>query len=195
MSHELLLLLVGLAYALIFRLLALLRREDFSFQFAIEAVALTFLGAGLSYLGVVRFDPILFALLLYLVTMRVRWLVDLANLFARSGRFSAAQRLYDLAQRLGPDAPGRLVIAMNRGTAWILEGRIEEAVALLEGVLKAPRLSPKQTAATHYNLGVAYRSQGDLRRSAQHLRTAIETLPGSIYARHAEALLKKRIKE
>lgn len=195
MSSELLLLLVGLAYALIFRLLALVRREYFSFQFVVEAVLLTFLGAGLSYLGVLRLDPILFVVLLYLVTMRVRWLVDLANLLARSARFGAAEGLYGLAGRLAPDAPGRLIIDMNRGAALILQGRLEEAVALLRSVLKAPRLSPKQAAATHYNLGVAYRGQGDLRESARHLRAAIEALPGSIYARHAEALLKKRPKK
>ncbi len=192
MTHELLLLLVGLAYALIFRLLALIRREDFSFQFVIEAVVLTFVGAGLSFLGLLRIDPILFALLLYLFTMRSRLLVDLANLFARSGRFRASEWAYGLASRLGPDAPGRRVIAMNRGAALLLEGRVEEAIASLEEVLASPRLSPKQAAATHYNLGVAYRSQGDTPRSTRHLKAAIEALPGSVYARHAQALLKKR---
>ncbi|HID88856.1 MAG TPA: tetratricopeptide repeat protein [Anaerolineae bacterium] len=192
MRHELLLLLVGLAYALIFRLLALVRREDFSFQFVIEAVVLTLVGAGLSFLGLLRVDPIVFVLFLYLITMRSRLLVDLANLFARSGRFRLADQAYGWASRLWPDVPGRRVIAMNRGAALILEGRLEEAISLLEGVLASPRLSPKQTAAAHYNLGVAYRSRGDSHRSVRHLRAAIEALPGSVYARHAQALLKKR---
>ncbi len=192
MRHDLLLLLVGLAYALIFRLLALIRREEFSFQFVLEAVVITLAGAGASYLGLLRIDPIVFVLTLYLITMRSRLLVDLANLFARSGRFQAAGQTYGWASRLMPDTPGRRIIAMNRGAALILEGRLEEAISLLEEVASSPHLSPKQAAAVHYNLGVAYRSKGDTQRSVRHLRAAIEALPGSVYARHAQAMLKKR---
>jgi len=194
MSHELLLLLVGLAYALIFRLLASLRRESFSLQFILEAVGLTALAVALSYLAGVRLDPILFVLSIYLVTMRARLLVDLANLVARSGRFGLAERLYGLAWRLGPDAHGRLVIAMNQGAARILEGRLPEAISMLEQVLEAPQLPPKYAAAAHYNLGVAYRGQGERRRSVDHLSAAIEALPGSVYARRAQMLLRKKDK-
>jgi len=192
MRPELLLLLVGLAYALIFRLLAWLRREMFSLQFIFEAVILTVVGAGLAYLGIFVFNPIVFVLLLYLITMRARLLVDLANLLARSGRFRAAERIYGLARGLGPDAPSRLVISMNQGAALILEGRTEEGIGLLKEVLETPDLSPKHLASVHYNLGVAYRHQGNNRESVHHLREAIEAMPGSIYARHAQALLKKR---
>ncbi|HIQ00715.1 MAG TPA: tetratricopeptide repeat protein [Anaerolineales bacterium] len=192
MAQELLLLLVGLAYALIFRLLAWVRREGFSAQFILEAVLLTLVAAGLSFLAGIRLDPILFVLLVYLVTMRARLLVDVANLVARSGRFGPAERFYGLAWRLGPDAVGRQVIATNQGAALILEGRVAEAIPLLEGVLEAPHLPPKYAAAAHYNLGVAYRSQGETRKSKEHLHAAIEALPGSIYARRAQALLRKR---
>lgn len=195
MRHEFLILLVGLAYALTFRLLAWLRRDPFSLQFILEAVGLTVLVAALSFLVGIRVDPILFLVLLYLLTMRAPLLVDLANLAARSGRFGLAERLYGLAGRLRPDVPAQLVIAMNHGAALVLEGCIPDAISLLEGVLETPGLSPKHAAATHYNLGVAYRSQGKVHKSNEHLHAAIDAFPGSIYARHAHAMLRKRSEE
>ncbi len=195
MRHEFLILLVGLAYALIFRLLAWMRKDAFSLQFILEAVVLTALAAALSFLGVLRLDPVLFVLLLYFLTMRSPLLVDLANLIARSGRFELAERVYGLASRLWPDEPARRVIAMNHGAALILQNRISEAIPLLEGVLEISGLSPKHAAATHYNLGIAYRCQGDNQKSNKHLHEAIDAFPGSIYARRAQALLKKRAEE
>lgn len=195
MSHELVLLLIGLFYALVFRLLGSLRRESFSFQFILEAVGLTVLAAALSFLAGIYLNPVLFLVLLYLVTMRVRLLVDLANLSARSGRFGLAERVYGLAWRLKPDEPGRQVIAMNQGAVLILAGRVSEAVPLLKKVLEAPRLSPKYAAATHYNLGVAYRKQGETQQAIKHLSAAIEAFPGSVYARRAQALLRKGIEK
>jgi len=192
MRHDLLLLLVGLAYALIFRLLAWMRKDPFSLQFILEAAGLTVLAAALSFLAVVRLDPILFLILLYFLTMRVPLLVDLANLIARSGRFGLAERLYGLAGRLRPDEPARRILAMNHGAALILQGRVSDAISLLEGLLEVPELSPKHAAATHYNLGIAYRCQGDTQKANKHLHAAIDAFPGSIYARHAHALLKKR---
>lgn len=191
MRHELMILLIGVAYALTFRLLAWLRRDPFSLQFILEAMGLTALAVLLSFLSIVRLHPILFLVLLYLLTMRCPLLVDLANAAARSGRFALAEKLYSLAGRLWPDAPACLVIAMNHGAAFILESRIPEAISLLEKVLQTPDLSPKNSAAAHYNLGVAYRSQGDIPKSKDHLHAAIEAFPGSVYARHAEAMLKK----
>ncbi len=195
MPHELMLILVGLSYALIFRFLAWVRGEPFSLQFVLEAVSLTALAAALAFLAGVRLDPILFVVLLYLLTMRAPLLVDLANLMARSGRFGPAERLYGLARRLWPDEPARLVIAMNQGAALILQNRLPDALSMLEGILEAPRISPKHAAAVHYNLGVAYRSQGEIQKSIRHLTAAIDILPGSIYAQHAQAMLKKRPKE
>ena len=195
MRHELLILLVGLAYALIFRLLAMLRRERFSAQFILEAVALTLLAAGLSFLAGIRLDPILFVLLVYVVTMRARLLVDVANLAARSGRFGLADRSYGLAWRALPDGPSRQVIGMNQGAALLLEGRVAEAISLLEKVLESSPLSPKYAAATHYNLGVAYKAQEEERKAIKHLHAAIEALPGSIYARQAQAMLRGRGKK
>jgi len=191
MRHEFIILLIGVAYALTFRLLAWLRREPFSLQFILEAVGLTALVAALSFLANVRMDPILFLVLLYLLTMRSPLLVDLANVAARSGRFALAEKLYSLAGRLWPDVPACLAIAMNHGAALVLQGRLPEAISLLERVLETPELSPKHAAATHYNLGVAYRNQGETQKSNDHLHAAIEAFPGSIYARHAEAMLKK----
>ncbi len=194
MRHELLILLLGLTFALVFRLLAAMRREQFSLQFILEAVIMTLLVAGLSFFTGIQMNPVLFVVLVYLVTMRARVLVDLANLAARSGRFGLSGRLYTLARRVGPDGPSRQVIATNQGAALILEGRVLDAISLLEGVLETPPVPPKYAAAAHYNLGVAYKSQGDDRRATIHLREAIEALPGSVYARQAQAMLGKRFK-
>jgi tetratricopeptide (TPR) repeat protein len=194
MPHELLLLVVGLSYALVFRLLAALRRETFSYRFIAEAVGLTVLAAAFCFLTGIHLNPVFFLVFLYLITMRVRLLVDMANLAARSGRFELADRVFAAAWRLAPDAPGRLVIAMNQGAVRILAGRVAEAIPLLEEVLETEELSPKYAAATHYNLGVAYHKTGDGPQAIKHLSAAIEEFPNSVYARGAQALLQKRAK-
>ena len=107
MPHALILLLVGLAYALVFHALQFIRREGFSPQFILEVVGLTLVAVGLSVLRVAQVDPVALVIVLYLVTMRVRLLVDLANLVARRHRFALAERIYRLAWQLVPGPFGR----------------------------------------------------------------------------------------
>ncbi len=192
MSHWLLLLLVGLIYTLIFRLLGFLRREKFSLRFILEAMGMTLLVVALSLLGF-RLNPILFLLLLYLVTMRTRVLVDIANMAARR-RVSLAEQFYRLARRLWPDESGRLIIGMNEGAILTLAGRVSEAIPIMEKVLETEGLPPKYAAATHYNLGVAYHKAGeDGQLIIGHLNAAIEAMPNSVYARSAQKLLRERL--
>jgi hypothetical protein len=58
-----------------------------------------------------------FLLVVYLLTMRVRLIVDVGNLSAQRGSFSQADRLYALALRLWPDSAGRLVVQVNQGVS------------------------------------------------------------------------------
>ncbi len=106
MSMPTLLLLVGLLYTLLVDVLAFLRREGFSAQFTIESMAITVFFSGLAALTDYVIPPFLFLIILYVVTMRVRLLVDLANSFAGRAQFDTAEKIYDLIFRLYPDNSG-----------------------------------------------------------------------------------------
>ncbi len=187
----LLLLLIAALYVLMFGGLSLMRREGLSGQFAFEALALTALLVGGCWLARLPLSPVLFLLLLYLITMRSRLLVDIANLMARRERYPLAFRLYDLALSLRPDASARLAGLANRS------GQVQAAIATLEGALAPehrPRLGLKYEAAVHFNLGLAYESAGQWPRASHQYNEAIDALPGSPYARAAKARLERHRK-
>ncbi len=192
MHPTLLLLLVGLLYILVFGALAYFRREGLSLRFAYESLALTLLVCALSLAGV-DIPPVLFLLLLYLLTMRVRLLVDLGNLYARQGRFPFANRIYALAARLWPDAANRLIVRVNQGTARLQQGALDEAIAAFKEVLQeagAGSLGLKYEAAAHYNLGLAYRRSGQETLAVGEFRRVLDVWPVSECARRAQACLK-----
>jgi tetratricopeptide (TPR) repeat protein len=194
----LLLLVIACLFILAFGALGYMRREGVSIQFALEAGILTAVLVGGSWLTGVPLNPFVFLIILYLVTMRSRLLVDVANTLVRRNRRAAGFRLYDLAMALWPDAPSRLVVLTNRGAALLLSGRVEDAISLLEGVLAGSQgagLGIKYEAAAHYNLGYAYELHGQDTRSVTHYNQAIDSLPGSMYARAAESALKRRKKQ
>lgn len=191
----LLLLLTACLYILVFGALSLLRREGLSVQFALEAIGLTVLLVGGSWLIGVLLNPVLFVVILYLVTMRSRLIVDVANMWARQGQYGLAFKLYRLGLAWWPDVSSRLIVLMNRGAAELHKGEVETAIQTLEGVLsteRRSRLGLKYEAACCYNLGYAYERKGDEARSIARYHEAIELLPGSIYARAAQAALKRR---
>lgn len=188
-------LLVACLFVLTFGGLGLVRREGLSVQFALESIGLTALLLGGSWLTGIVINPFLFLALLYLVTMRSRLTVDLANLLVRRDRPGPAFRLYDLALAWWPDEPSRLIVLANRGAAQIYTGQIEAAITTLEGVLaaeKRARLGLKYEAACHYNLGYAYERQSQEARATAEYNQAIDALPGSVYAKGAQAALKRR---
>lgn len=191
MPHALILLLVGLAYALVFHTLQYIRREGYSPQFTLEVVVLTLVAVGLSVLRIAQVDPVLLVIVLYLVTMRVRLLVDLANLVARSHRFELAGRIYGLAWQLLPGSFGQTVIAANQGAIMVWQEQLPEAIRVLEEALEDSAARPKFAAAIHYNLGVAYRKQGESLQAVKHLHAAIDALPNSIHAQRAQGLLRR----
>jgi tetratricopeptide (TPR) repeat protein len=193
-DSDLLLLLVGCLYILVFGGLSFLRREGLSLQLALEAIVVTALTLGLSRLANIRISPILLLILLYLITMRSRLLVDVANLLAERGKYKAAFSLYGLSLAWWPDTSSRLIVLTNRGTAELFGGQVETAVQTLEGVLaieKRPRLGLKYEAGCRYNLGLAYAKKGDRAKAVEQLNEVIDLMPGSRYAQAARATLKR----
>ncbi len=191
MHPSLLILLVGFLYILGFNGLSYLRHQGLSGRFILESLLLTGVGAALAL--VVPVQPLLFLLLLYLITMRVRILIDLGNSVAGRGQPERALRFYDLALRLGADSFSRCVAQINRAAALIQTGKPEEAYQTLRPIITNPeaRLGAKYQAAACYNLGLACHRTGREAEAIQRFNEAIDALPGSIYAYGARQALKK----
>lgn len=195
MAPHLLIGLIGLLYVVFFGALSFMRREGISLRFTLEGLLITIVGAGLAaWLGSVV-NPVFFIVLLYLITMRVRLLVDLGNLLARQHNHAAAARIYALARRAWPDDSGRLLVQLNEGVLALKSGQLEEAVTTFRQVLAAATsgyLGLKSQAAGHYNLGVAYQRQGLEAQATLEFNRVLDTLPVTEYARYARIALEKR---
>ena len=198
MSLPVLIILVGLAYVVLFGGLSLLRREGLSARFAIEAVVITLLVSGLTALTIIQIHPITFLIVLYLLTMRVRLLVDIGNFFAQRGQFERAKGIYHFTERLWPDQTGSLVIQVNKATALLQSGALDDAIAIFTDVLNKSSqgyLGVKYEAATHYNLGIAYRSKDMETQARLEFNAVLDTWPASQYAHRAELALSKNRKK
>lgn len=194
MSNPFIILLVGFLFTLFFGGLTLIRREGLSLRFAIESVATTLVFASVSFFIGLQVEPILFLLVIYILTMRVRILVDFANFFARRKNFLPAKQLYSLAKKVWPDRTNRLIIEVNQGTALLQQGQLDESISLLKTVLAQAEtgyLGIKYETATHYNLGVAYQRKNLISLAEKEFEEVIEIWPGSLYSRVAESALKK----
>lgn len=195
MAPHLLIALVGLLYVLFFGVLSLFRREGISLRFAVEAILITALAVGLSLAGNVPVNPALFVIVLYLITMRVRLLVDVGNFLARRGNHAAAARVYALAHRLWPDDASRLLILLNQGVLALHCNRLGEAIDTFRQVLAATGtgyLGVRTESACHYNLGVAYQRQGLDAQAVLEFNAVLDTWPATEYARYARIALEKR---
>jgi tetratricopeptide (TPR) repeat protein len=189
-----LVLLVALLFILLFGGLALLRKEPLSIRAAVEGLILT----GLVYLAYwvtgVLMNPVLFLIILYLVTMRSRVLVDLANMVARRGRFDLAHRLYGWAERVGHEASTKYVSRINLGACLLKERNLERAIEVLSSVeqeAKDGNLGIKYEAACRYNLGIALMRSGRTSEAVHQLNEVLDLLPASIYAIGARSELKR----
>ena len=192
MSMPTLLLMIGLLYALLVGLLAFLRHESLSAQFAIESIVITVIFSGLAAWSSFVIHPVLFLVILYLVTMRVRLLVDLGNSFARRSKFDTAEKIYAFISRLYPDQAGRLIVEINQGTLSLQKGRTDEAIRVFKDVLESGsqgHLGAKYEAAAHYNLGQAYRRKDMETQAIAEFNAVLETWPASEYARRARSIL------
>jgi len=193
MHPSLLILLVGLLYLLGFGALSFMRRQGLSTRFAVEGLIVTAVGAALAFASV-PIHPILFFVILYLVTMRVRLLVDLGNALTSRKRYDQALALYGFALRLGPDAVSRQIALINRGVTQLRMQEPEAAYITLEEVLADEEARPgaKYLAAGYYNLGLACRRTGRETEAIHRFNEAIDALPTSIYAHGARQALKER---
>jgi|DewCreStandDraft_4_1066084.scaffolds.fasta_scaffold00001_541 tetratricopeptide (TPR) repeat protein len=189
------LLTVCFSYIVFLGLLAKLRRERLSAQFALEALALTAILAGVMLTTRFTLHPALNLFLLYVVTMRSRLLTEVGTFFARRGQFQWADLVFNLAQRSLPDRNAAGILKINQAVALIQQERLNEAVAMLEELLKgvgAEYLGAKHEAALHYNLGIAYRKLQKDALATVELNKAIEAMPLSEYALRAERALQEK---
>jgi len=193
MHPSLLILLIGLLYILGFGALSFMRRQGLSTHFAVEGLILTGSGAALTYVSV-PVNPILFLIILYLVTMRVRLLVDLGNWFTSRKQHDWALALFRLALRLGSDVASRQIVLINRGVTQLRMQEAEAAYLTLEEVFADENLRPgaRYLAAGYYNLGLACRRTGREAEAIRRFNEAIDALPNSIYAHAARQALEKR---
>ncbi|HUT18243.1 MAG TPA: hypothetical protein VM366_03710 [Anaerolineae bacterium] len=190
---SLLILLIGLLYILSFGALSLLRRQGLSFHFAVEGLIITGTGALLAYLSL-PLSPLLVLVVLYLITMRVRLLVDLGNWFTSRRQYQRTLAVYRVAIHLWPDLAGRQILLINRGVAELGMREPEIAYRTLTEALgdEEVRLGAKYLSAGYYNLGLACRRTGRETEAIRRFNEAIDALPHSIYAYAAQQALKER---
>ncbi len=194
MSLPVLILFIGFTYVVLMGGLSLLKREDLSMQFAIEAVAITLIFSGLAAFAGVATHPVLFLFVVYLITMRVRLLVDIGTIFAKRRQFTLAERFFDLAKSLWPDQSGRTTVRINQGVACLQHDDIDEAINIFTEILQAlnhSRTGAKLEAAAHYNLGVAYLRQNKDAQATVEFNIVVDSWPATEYARRASASLER----
>ena len=193
MNPHLLNLMVGLIYILTFGALSLFRREGLSTQFAIEVLIITVLVEGIALLTNSVVGPLLFLIFVYLITMRCRLQVDLANALSSRGRQRDAIKLLQWAMRLLPDHTTRMVIQVNMGIVQLRRKNPASAQELFEGVLKemeeSEGLGIKYEAACRFNLGLALMRQDREVEAVHQFNETSIIYPTSIYGRSAERIL------
>ncbi len=186
---------IGLWYIIVMGAIALMRRESLSIRFAVESLLLIALIGGLAFPTGFVLHPAIFLILLYLVTMRVRLMVSLGDAFASQGNFRAAERMYNLAQWLVPDAASRMSIDISRGIVRLQKGELNEATAIFQEALAArgkSNLGIMNEASCQYHLGVAYQRKGQEKEAAQAFNAVLHLWPLSEVARRAAVALARQ---
>jgi tetratricopeptide (TPR) repeat protein len=197
MSLHMMIGLIGLLYIVVFGGLAVLRREGLSTRFAVESIILTAIAVVLVMLTPIQIHPVLFLLGLYLITLRVRILVDLANTFARRGNSRQAEKIYNLAYHMWPDQTNELIIKVNHAILLLQKGQLDESISMFSEILAKANegyLGVKYEAAAHYNLGVAYLRKKDNPKATAEFNATLDTWPSSVYAQRAQQALEKQRK-
>jgi tetratricopeptide (TPR) repeat protein len=195
MNPHVLIVTLGLCYIVVFGGMSLLQREGLSTQFAFEVLGITGLVEAGALLTGSTVNPLLFLVLVYLLSMRGRLLVDLANLLSSRGRQKNAISLLQLALDLFPDRTTRLIIMVNMGIVQLRRENPASAQALLEGVLQEAEgggLGVKYEAASLYNLGLALQRQGKQADAVRRFNEAMAVFPNSIYSKAAQRALEQR---
>jgi len=194
MSLYLMIGLIGLLYIVVFGGMNLLRREGLSIRFAIESLFVTAVAVILVVFTPIQIHPVLFLLLLYVITLRVRLLVDVANSFASRGRYVQAERIYNLASHLWPDPTNKLIVMVNHATMLLQGNKLDESISLFTEVLNQAdqgSLGVKYESASHFNLGVAHLRRKNISKATIEFNSAIDTWPASLYAHRAQQALER----
>ncbi len=187
--------LIGLLYILVFGGVSLLRREGLSARFAIEALIITGITFVIVAVFAIPIHPVIFLLIIYLITQRVSILVDVANSFANRKNYAQAENLYSLASRIGPDTTRRLVVELNRSIMLLQENKLDESIAAFTEIIRQADtgfLGIRYEAGAHFNLGVAYLRKNNPSSAKIEFNAAIDTWPGSIYAHRAQQALNRQ---
>jgi tetratricopeptide (TPR) repeat protein len=195
MNPYLLIVLLGIFYILVFGGMGLLRREGLSTQFAVESLIITGLVAAIAMLLNTSVDPILFLIFIYLLTMRGRLLVDVANMLSNRGRQKNAMSALQWALRLSPDRSTKLVILVNMGIVQLRRKNPESAISLFQEALAAGEqggLGVKYEAACRYNLGVALMQEGEEAEAARQFNEVRIIYPNSVFSKAAEEKIEAR---
>jgi tetratricopeptide (TPR) repeat protein len=187
---------IGLLYILGFGGLSLLRREGLSMQFAVEGLAITILVEGLALILNTTVGPLPFLVFIYLITMRGRLLVEVANLFSSRGRQRDAIKLLQFAERLRPDRSTEMVIRVNMGIVQLRRKNPASAQQIFEEVLADMEagggLGIKFEAACRYNLGQALLQQDQEAEAVRQFNETMIIFPNSVFAKSAERILERR---
>jgi tetratricopeptide (TPR) repeat protein len=198
MSLHIMIGLIGLLYILVFSGLALFRREGLSIRFAVESVCVTAITVVLVWLTPIQIHPVLFILVLYFISLRVRIMVDLANIFARRGNYVQAESIYNLASHLWPDQTSDLIIKVNHAILLLQKNQLNESISMFKEILSQANqgyLGVKYEAAAHFNLGVVYLRNNNNSMATVEFNSVLDTWPASLYAHRAqEALERQRTK-
>ena len=194
MDSPFFLFLVVFLYVVVFGGLSMLRREGLSMRFALESVGLTIIVSLIAWAMGVKVHPVIFLFFLYLVTMRVRLLVDIGNAFALRKNFSTAEKVYQLAGKMWPDSTNRLILQVNQGTSLLQQGNVEDAIQVFNALITQSAqgyLGIRYESAAHYNLGIAYLRKGQESQAVIEFNTVLDIWPASEYSRAATNALAR----
>lgn len=189
-----LVLLVGLLFVIFFGGLAMVRKEPMPLRFVFECLGLTTLAYLIYWATSYLVSPVVFLLILYIVTMRAQILTDVGTFLARRGNFGMAERFYSIAQRVGMGDSAKCVAQINIGTCYLKQGRFKESLEVLRAVAELADkglMGPKHEAACRYNLGLALMRSGHTAEAVHQLSEVEELLPASMYGVGARAELKR----
>lgn len=172
--------------------LSYVRGQGLPVRFAVEGMIITVIGTTLKYASV-PVHPLLFLIVLYLVTMRVRLLVDVGNWLSARGNLEQALALYRLALHVGPDVASRQLALINRGVAQLRSCDPEGAYLTLTEALigQDGRIAARHWAACYYNLGLACRRTGREAEAIRRFNEAVDAWPKSVFGEAAARELKK----
>jgi tetratricopeptide (TPR) repeat protein len=194
MNPYLLILTIGLVYVVLFGGLSLLRREGLSTQFAFEVIGITAIFEAFSIATGIVINPIVFMIALYLITMRVRLLVDLAIFLSNRGRQRDALKMLDFCSRFLPDKSARLIVLVNMGIVQLRRENPQHAQELLSQALDEAKdggMGLKYETASHYNLGIAYKKLENKPMAIREFNEAKVLFPTSIYSKAADRALEE----